>query len=206
MEIQKEVLDIIDEVVNNLAPSFKFGYYDIDDIKQEGRILAFEALEKYDKSRPLKNFLYVHLRNRLGNLIRDKLFRREPPCQKCEFYDKKMKTTKNQCLAFEDKMDCDKWKLYTIRNQSKENIVKPIDIDAVSDSERNIYSQPDMDWEIEKRDALDKLDLEIPLDLRADYLKMRAGITISKNKREKLMIIMKSILNGDKEEVQQAEE
>lgn len=191
-----EEMFTIEEVVNRLAPSFKFGYYDVEDIKQEAMIIAFKSLKKYDKSRPLKNFLYIHLRHRLKNLIRDKYSRHETPCQKCEFYDKNLQGSKNQCLAFENKMDCNKWKLYTIRNQSKENIIQPMDINSVSDTEKNIYNEPDIDWEIEKRDALNKLDMEIPQELRSDYLKMKSGINISKTKREKLMSVMAEILNG----------
>lgn len=200
MDVTDEQMVIINKVVNRLAPSFQFGYYDVEDIKQEAYILAFDGLKRYDKSKPLENFLFVHVKNRLGNLIRDKFSRREPPCQKCEYYDKHYEKSDNQCLEFTNKLDCTKWKLYTIRNQAKENIVKPIDIDSVSDAERNIYSESDVDWEIEKRDAIDKLDSKIPLDLRSDYLKMKAGITISKSKREKLMQLMSEILNGKEEE------
>src|SRR5690348_1481836 len=82
---EAEVLEAIEKAVNALASSFTFGIYDIDDIKQQGRLYALQALatEKYDPSRPLPNFLYAHIRNRLINLKRDKLHRNDPPCKEC---------------------------------------------------------------------------------------------------------------------------
>jgi RNA polymerase sigma factor (sigma-70 family) len=63
------------KVINRIAPKYTFGYYDVDDIKQEAYIICFEALEKYDPSRPFENFISKHLSNRLKTLIRDKYSR-----------------------------------------------------------------------------------------------------------------------------------
>ena len=52
-----------------------YGYYELDDIKQESYIICLEALSKYDKSRPFENFISKHLSNRLKTLIRDKYSR-----------------------------------------------------------------------------------------------------------------------------------
>ena len=41
---EEEVLEIISRAVAYLAPSFKFGYFDIEDMKQEGTIFSIEAL------------------------------------------------------------------------------------------------------------------------------------------------------------------
>ena len=54
---QEDVLKIIERIVNRLSSKFKFGYYDIDDIKQEARIEALNGLAHYDEKRPLENFL-----------------------------------------------------------------------------------------------------------------------------------------------------
>src|SRR5210317_2085879 len=71
----KQQLETIMKVVNRIAPKYTFGYYDVDDIKQEAYIICFEALEKYDPSRPFENFISKHLSNRLKTLIRDKYSR-----------------------------------------------------------------------------------------------------------------------------------
>lgn len=40
--------------------------------------MGLEAMPRYDSSRPLENFLYTHISNRLKNLKRDKYFRPGP--------------------------------------------------------------------------------------------------------------------------------
>jgi len=72
----QQQINIILDVVNKIAPKYVFGYYDVDDIKQESYIICCEALDKYDESRPLENFLSKHLSNRLKTLIRDKYSRK----------------------------------------------------------------------------------------------------------------------------------
>jgi DNA-directed RNA polymerase specialized sigma24 family protein len=67
----EESLEIIDIVVNRIAPKYTFNGYDIDDIKQESFIICLEALKRYDNKRPLENFLSVNLSNRLKNFVRD---------------------------------------------------------------------------------------------------------------------------------------
>ena len=68
---KQETFDIIDIVVNRIAPKYTFNGYDIDDIKQESFIICVEALKRYDNKRPLENFLSVNLSNRLKNFVRD---------------------------------------------------------------------------------------------------------------------------------------
>lgn len=58
-----------------LAPKYTFGYLDVDDIQQEAIILGYEALPRYDKKRPLENFIYTHISNRLKTFKRDNYFR-----------------------------------------------------------------------------------------------------------------------------------
>ena len=68
---EAETLEIIDTVINRIAPKYTFNGYDIDDIKQESFIICHEALKRYDNKRPLENFLSVNLSNRLKNFVRD---------------------------------------------------------------------------------------------------------------------------------------
>lgn len=62
-------------MIERIAPRYTFGYYDVDDIKQESYIICMEGLSKYDNSRPFENFISKHLSNRLKTLIRDKYSR-----------------------------------------------------------------------------------------------------------------------------------
>lgn len=68
---EKDVFNKIELVIGRIAPKYTFNGYELDDIKQESFIICLDALERYDPSRPLENFLSVHLSNRLKNFIRD---------------------------------------------------------------------------------------------------------------------------------------
>ena len=72
---EQEVTETIERVASRYAYKFQFAYYTPDDIKQEAFLIAMEALERYDSSRPLENFLAVHIKNRLNNFKRDKFYR-----------------------------------------------------------------------------------------------------------------------------------
>jgi DNA-directed RNA polymerase specialized sigma24 family protein len=68
---EEQVIQIIQEVSKRLSHSFTFDIFAAEDIEQECFPLALKALEKYDGRTELRNFLSVHLRNRLHNLRRD---------------------------------------------------------------------------------------------------------------------------------------
>lgn len=71
---EKEVTDQITVVVDRIAPKYTFYGYTANDLKQEAFIICMEALDRYDTSRPLENFLSVNLSNRLKNFVRDNYF------------------------------------------------------------------------------------------------------------------------------------
>ena len=68
---EEQVVEIILKVSKRVAHKYTFGAYDEDDIIQEGFLIGMDGLERYDESRPLENFLQVHISNRLYNLRRD---------------------------------------------------------------------------------------------------------------------------------------
>lgn len=70
--ISKEnVFQTIETIINRIAPKYTFHGYEIDDIKQEAFLICVDALDRYDPTRPLENFLSVNLSNRLKNFVRD---------------------------------------------------------------------------------------------------------------------------------------
>ena len=71
---EQQVIDQIELVVGRIAPKYTFYGYEKDDLRQEAFIICMEALPRYDESRPLENFLSVHLSNRLKNFVRDNHF------------------------------------------------------------------------------------------------------------------------------------
>jgi DNA-directed RNA polymerase specialized sigma24 family protein len=71
---ETEVVKQINTVVDRIAPKYAFYGYTTEDIKQEAFIICIEALNRYDPSRPLENFLSVNLSNRLKTFVRDNYF------------------------------------------------------------------------------------------------------------------------------------
>ena len=74
---KQDVIDTITNVSRRLASKFTFAHYTEDDIAQEAFMIGMEALDRYDENRPLENFLFVHIRNRLKNFKRDNYIRYE---------------------------------------------------------------------------------------------------------------------------------
>lgn len=165
---EKEVLDTIDNIANRLAARFRFGYYSIEDMKQEARLEAWKGLQKYDGVRPLENFLWTHVRNRLFNLKRNKFQRPNiPPCSTC------------------NGEGCSKCMTRERRNNTKKNLMLPIELtDVRDDEEDNMKTYDDVVDNIEKEEIMALLDKEMPLDLRQDFIKVKYGIKVNKQKRE----------------------
>ncbi len=202
-----EVLAIIDDVVKMLSPNFAFGYYDADEMAQEGRMMALKAIDegKYDETRPLRNFLCVFLKNRMINIKRDKYFRHTPPCYGCPFFDPKMKCSTNQCAEFEDKMECERYALWTNLNTAKKNLVDPIDIDGVDIERENTMVEKSYYTEAQTRGEMETyIDKYLPISMRADYLKLLSNqgvkqsqqIKIAKDRVREIQVTVSGILDS----------
>ena len=53
---EQQVVQIINNIANRLASKFKFGYHELEDMRQQARLFAWEGLENYDGIRPLRKF------------------------------------------------------------------------------------------------------------------------------------------------------
>lgn len=153
---EEEVIDVIENVINKIAPKYTFKDYDLDDIKQESFIICIDALNRYDGKRPLENFLSVHLSNRLKNFIRDNHYVKD------NIHKKKIK--------------------------SPQYIV----------DDNYINTDYDLESEIINKEIFDKIDEELPANLREDYLKILNNISITKQRKEKLFDTIKRILTDEK--------
>tara|TARA_Y100001937_G_scaffold26555_1_gene38080 strand:+ start:1414 stop:1935 length:522 start_codon:yes stop_codon:yes gene_type:complete len=69
------VTDVIMKISRRLAPRYVFSGYDVEDIEQEAFLIGCAGLEKYDPTRPLENFMYTHINNRLKTFKRDNYYR-----------------------------------------------------------------------------------------------------------------------------------
>lgn len=152
---EEEVVNVIENVINKIAPKYTFKDYDLDDIKQESFIICIDALNRYDGKRPLENFLSVHLSNRLKNFIRDNHYVKD------NIHKKKIKAPQ-----------------YIV-------------------DDNYINTDYDLESEIINKEIFDKIDAELPANLREDYLKILNNISITKQRKEKLFDTIKRILTDE---------
>lgn len=192
---EKQVLDIIEKIVGILAGKFRFGYFDTDDIKQQGRLFAIEALPRFDKTRnhTLDNFLYRHVRNRLVNYKRDNYTRREFPCLSCPFYDPKNLKSTNSCAVYADKMECSKWSNWVNKNESKRNLVE-----TAQESDQPPFSKlQNASDDAAFQEMKDLIDKKLDIELRADYLRLLGGTSIPKARKDRIRQAIQDIIGYD---------
>jgi len=193
---EQQVLAVIDNVANRLANKFKFGYHEADDMKQEARIVALEKLESYDGKRPLENFLYVCVHNGLYNIKRNKFARPDKPCLDCPLYDPNCLTSDNQCNAFSDKHECVPYLNWVSRNESKKNLMRPIEISNVSDeNEKNMRTNNSVLEQLCGEELIDMIDKYLPPEYREDFIKLRHQIKIPKARRIRIEQAVIEIMN-----------
>lgn len=195
---EQQVIDTIDVVMGRLSKKMKFGYHEIEDIRQQGFQYALEILEKetYDPKKPLENFLQTHIKNQLINYKRNNFIRSEKPCAGCVFFDKsKAKSTKGEwCGAFDDPDSCKKYKGWRTRNDSKKSVMCPIDIDVVPND--TLVGENDVSSKASFNELKNTIDELLPADLRADYLRMLDGVSIPKSRREHVKAGVLQILHS----------
>jgi DNA-directed RNA polymerase specialized sigma24 family protein len=199
---EERFLEATNRVLNLLATKFVFTYHQLDDIKQQGMLFAIKimATNKYDTARPLENFLYTHLRNQFINYKRDNYIRNEPPCLTCIFYDPSRTKSSDQCTAFGTKQECEKLQSWNHRNAVKRNIIQPIDVESVMDY--GCAKKSDIVLlEMESQELERLIDDKLPMDMRADYLRLRAGEPVSKSRKLTIRNAVADILaeSGDSE-------
>lgn len=195
----EKVIEILDRIADRFAAKFKFGYHDIDDMKQQARLFALEALPRYTESKgPLENFLSVHVRNRLINFKRDNYHRFQAPCIQCPFYDPECHKSTNQCAEFEDKMECDKWNQWILRNNSKRSIMSPAtseNVDYLFGHE--VLTDSSVADIVANKELLKYIDEKLPVELRSDYLRLKENLFVSKHRKNKVREAIIKIVEED---------
>ena len=192
---EEEFLLVLDNISKRLAYKFQFGYHSFEDMKQQAAIFALEGLEKYDNKRPLENFLWTHVRNRLFNYKRDNYQRPDKPCLGCKFYDQHCKASTNQCLEFANKDDCEEYSAWYSRNTRKKNIMKPVGMEDVSENAQINHSSYSISDIVANEQLISLLDKSIPAQYRETYLRLKHGEKVYKTDLVKLMKIIKTILS-----------
>lgn len=184
-------LNVVNIISKKLIYKFKFGYHDYEDMKQQAYIYALEGLSKYDHKRPLENFLWTHVRNRLFNFKRNNYQRPDKPCLTCPLYDKAYKCSINQCSEYANKYDCELYSAWAKRNDRKKNIMKPQSIDSSIDYSSN---ENNLTLILQNKELINFLDKNISKpEYREIYLKIKHGSKVSKYLIEKLKIYIGTI-------------
>jgi len=184
---ENELLKVIDIITKKLAYKFKFGYHDIEDMKQQISIFAIEGLKNYDHKRPLENFLWTHVRNRLFNYKRDNYQRPDKPCYSCPLFDK----ASSSCTKYSNKNDCDLYAKWLDRNQNKKNLMHLTTVDEVKDY-ANIFFQSTASPE--HLELIQIIENNLNGEYRTLYLKLKNGTKITKSDKNKLLLKIKEIL------------
>jgi hypothetical protein len=174
-----EFLEVLEKITKKLAHKFKFGYHNVDDMKQQAAIFALEGLKNYDHTRPLENFLWTHVRNRLFNFKRNNYQRPDKPCLTCPLYDPNYKVSNNQCSKFLEKNDCDLYGSWSKRNDAKKNIAKPSCVEDLSSICHSGVLQ-------DNQEMIKFLDQNIQTEYRDTYLKLKHNQKINKSDLIKL--------------------
>jgi hypothetical protein len=173
---EEDFLQALENISKKLIYKFKFGYHEIDDMKQQAAIFALEGLENYDNKRPLENFLWTHVRNRLFNFKRDNYYRPDNICNSCPFFDPKYKKSSNQCSKFSNKEDCSMYSSWMERNTTKKNLMQPVDIDNTDyKSENSLLDN------ISNNELIKIIEDKIHTKYREIYLKIKGGVKVCKN-------------------------
>ena len=186
---EEQVLQTIDLIANRLAAKFKFGYHELEDMKQQARLFAWEGLENYDGVRPLENFLWTHVRNRLYNFKRNNFGRPDKPCDNCPFFDMSFSNSNHYgCKAFDNEEECDLYAGWLKRNTAKRNIMNTANLDI------DIKQANRLDDVLDQKHIFNLVDQSIPVLYREDWIRFVNSLKLPKARREKIVDIITQIL------------
>lgn len=124
--------EIIESIANTKARQFKrIAWFDADDIRQEVRQKCYLTLGKFDpKISDLRTFLSRCAENRLRDIKRGLLYKHNKPCFRCPLWNMAAsKAGKHDCMAFDDKMECDKYARHERYVHIKLSSSHPINLD-----------------------------------------------------------------------------
>jgi DNA-directed RNA polymerase specialized sigma24 family protein len=154
-------------------------------MRQEATIAAWQALDRYDESRPLPNFLWVHIRNSLYNLKRNEFARPTPPCESCPF----KAYVKKKCTKFEDPVSCHLYKNWIDKNEKKKNLMSTKEaVDTAGFKTESIENT------LINRELFAIVDEAIPSTLREDWVRFINGHKLTKVKRDTILATIKQII------------
>ena len=177
-----KILQLIQALACKLASRYRFSYHTIEDIEQEAIIIGLEGLSRYNKEMgALSTFLYHHINNRLKNFKRNHTHYLTQTCPICN-----SKTPSK---------DCEVCQYNETKRLARKNILEPISLDSVDDeNERNMWTELDLIQYLESKEIFSIIESYLPVDLRADYLRLRDGALVPYGRKLKLIEFIQTIL------------
>lgn len=185
---ETELITTIYRVASRLANKYRFGYHSVEDIKQQAAVFALEGLSSYDGIRPLENFLWTHVRNRLYNYKRNNFERPDKPCFHCPLFKE------GTCSQFDDTQECDLFHGWMSRNTTKKNLMSAIDIDMVRDDNEDNMRNTDESCKLDKQEIILIVERNLPIEMMEDFIRLKMGLKLRKARREKLIETILTIL------------
>ena len=188
---EEQVLQTINNIANRLAAKFKFGYHELEDMKQQARLFAWEGLKNYDGVRPLENFLWTHVRNRLYNFKRNNFGRPDKPCDVCPFFDINFINSKGYgCKAYDNHEECDLYMGWVSRNAAKRNIMNTAKL------ELDVQETNSVEEIIDRTHIYELVDSALPVQYREDWIRFTNNLKLPKARKE---VIVEAVLKILKE-------
>lgn len=172
---KEQVIEVVDEVVAMLGSKFKFGSYETADMMQEGWLFALDGLKNFNpnKGATLKTFLFTHVRNRFISFKRDKWYRPAP------------KDITPERL--------EKWKE---RNMRKRSLAQPYTIEDKGPLNENSHAF-DLLESISRAETFERIDRELPVEYRRDFMLLLDDCTLPKLRRDRLIEKIREILDDE---------
>ena len=188
---EEQVLQTINNIANRLAAKFKFGYHELEDMKQQARLFAWEGLKNYDGVRPLENFLWTHVRNRLYNFKRNNFGRPDKPCDVCPFFDINFINSKGYgCKAYDNHEECDLYMGWVSRNAAKRNIMNTAKL------ELDVQEPSSVEEIVDRKHIYELVDSSLPVQYREEWIRFINNLKLPKARKE---IVVEAVLQILKE-------
>jgi DNA-directed RNA polymerase specialized sigma24 family protein len=186
-----EFVAAVKKVAGVLFKKFGKVHGDLDDFRQQVALWALAALPRYDPARStLGAYVHRHARFRAMNALRDRITRDDPPCASCH--------AGIPCDWAGDGRQCSTYARWQERNVAKSNIARPLSASAHPVLvETRVSPVPSAEDTTAAQDLTRLIDRELPVELRADYLKMRdSDVLVPLHRRQRVQRAVADILTA----------
>lgn len=193
----EKIIEAVEKFSSYLASVYKFGFYEIDDLKQEAMVRAFQAMNNgtYDESKDLDQYLFMTVKNHFKNIHRKYRQQNKPPCLTCPLYDPGFKSSLNQCVEYADKNDCEPFNSFNNKYKNRLSLLQPSDIATISEDDKNqLVIEYNLLEDLSQTELFDYVDKNISPEIRGDFLRMLSGVKINSENTKRVQREVVAIL------------